>query len=174
MIKLVGAKGCIQDVDLFLKNIQKISEEYGIVIQAMDADWIYGKNHLISAINHAKRAFEQKKSSTNSFAMEILLYASGDRQIQKAIKKIGVKEGNVRVAFIFTNKEKYEIEQKISEEVIEKILSKFSLIRDDKILEGDSNTLKKFGITKTELNALPESKYGDIILEKVAMVDVIK
>jgi KEOPS complex subunit Cgi121 len=174
LIKLVGAKGNIQDIDLFLKEIQKISEEYSIVIQAMDADWIYVKNHLISAINHAKRAFEQKKNSTNSFAMEILLYASGDRQIQKAIKKIGVKKGSVRVAFIFTNKEKYEIEQKISEEVIEKVLTIFDLERDDKVLEGDSNTLKKFGITKKELNTLPESKYGDIILEKVAMVDVIK
>ena len=173
MIKLVGAKGNIQDIDLFLKEILSLADEYDIVIQVMDADWIYGKNHLISAINHAKRAFEQKNNSTNSLAMEILLYASGERQIQKAIKKIGVKKGKGNIAFVFTNKDNYEIE-KISEEVIEKVLAIFDLEREDKVLEGDSNTLKKFGITKKELNALPESKYGDIILEKVAMVDVIK
>ncbi len=173
MIKLVGAKGNIQDIDLFLKEILSLADEYDIVIQTMDADWIYGKNHLISATSHAKRAIEQKNNSTNSLSMEILLYASGERQIQKAIKNIGVKKGKGNIAFVFTNKDNYEIE-KISEEIIEKVLAIFDLEQDDKILEGDSNTLKKFGITKKELNTLPESKYGDIILEKVAMVDVIK
>ena len=174
MIKLVGGKGNIQDIDFFLKEILSLADKYNIVIQVMDADWIYGKTHLISAINHAKRAFEQKKNSTNSLAMEILLYASGERQIQKAIKKIGVKKGNVRVAFIFMNLIRDNMSVKISEEIIEKILSIFDLKRDDNVLEGDSNTLKKFGISKKELNTLLESKYGDIILEKVAMVDIIK
>ena len=59
-------------------------------------------------------------------------------------------------------------------EYYDKYSNAFDLERDDKVLEGDSNTLKKFGITTTELKALSESKYGDIILEKVAMVDVIK
>ena len=173
MIQIIGVKGNIYDIDLFLKEILNLAEEYDIVIQAMDADWIYGKTHLITAINHAKRAFEEKNNSTNSLSMEILLYASGERQIQKAIKNIGVKKGKGNIAFVFTNKDNYEI-AKISEDVIKKVLTIFDLERDDKVLEGDNNTLKKFGITKAELNVLPESKYGDIILEKVAMVDVIK
>ena len=173
MIHIFGAKGNIKDIDHFLKEILNLTDEYNIVIQAMDADWIYGKNHLISAINHAKRAFRQKNNSTNSLSMEILLYTSGERQIQKAIKNIGVKKGKGNIAFVFTNKDNCEIE-KISEDAIKKVLTIFDLKQDDKVLEGDSNTLKKFGITKNELNTLPESKYGDIILEKVAMVDVIK
>jgi len=51
LIKLVGAKGNIQNIDLFLKEILSLADKYDIVIQVMDADWIYGKNHLISAIN---------------------------------------------------------------------------------------------------------------------------
>ena len=174
MQKIIGAKGKIQDINSFLKKILSLTDEYDIAIQVMDADWIYGKNHLISAINHAKRAFEQGKNSTNSLAMEILLYASGERQIQKAIKNIGVKKGRDSIAFVFMNRLGCEVEGKISDEIIGEIFTTFGLKRDDKVLEGDSNTLKKFGITQQELRTVPEDKYGDIILEKVAMVDVIK
>ena len=34
--------------------------------------------------------------------------------------------------------------------------------------------LKKFGIDKTEIDTVAKDKYGDLILEKVAMVDIIK
>ena len=34
--------------------------------------------------------------------------------------------------------------------------------------------IKKFGVTVKELETVPEDKYGDLILERIAMVDVIK
>ena len=143
-----------------------MSEEYNIVIQVFDADLVFGKNHLISASEHATRAFERGKNSTNSLAMEILLYASGERQIQKSIQKLGVKKGKTKIAFVFDGK--------ISDENIDNALGSLDLSRDDKVLEGDINTLRKFGITQQELITVPEDKHGDLILEKIAMVDVIK
>ena len=53
-------------------------------------------------------------------------------------------------------------------------MSSLNLKRDDKVLEGDVDTLKRFGITEDELSTIPESKYGDLLLEKVALVDIIK
>lgn len=173
MIEIIGAKGKIQNVDYFLKKIQNISSEYNIIIQVFDADYIFGKNHLISSLNHAKRAFEQKNNSTNSLSMEILLYASGQRQIQKAIDKIGVKKGNTDIAIIIENEVSNKT-QKTPKEFIKNIMTDFNFIRDDKVLEGDINTLKKFGISTQEIATLKEEKYEDIILEKVAMVDIIK
>ena len=174
MTRIIGAKGNIYDIDYFFKKILALSEEFKITIQAVDAELIYGKNHLISASKHAQRAFEQRKNLTNSLAMEILLYASGERQIQKALQKIGVKKGNIPIAFIFMNRFGCETKGEISDEIIEKILATFDLKRDDKVLEGDINTLKKFGVLQQELKTVPEDKYGDVILEKVAMVDIIK
>ena len=173
MIEIIGAKGKIQNVDYFLKKIQNISSEYNIIIQVFDADYIFGKNHIISSLNHAKRAFEQKNNSTNSLSMEILLYASGQRQIQKAIDKIGVKKGNTDIAIIIENKVSNKT-QKTPKEFIKNIMTDFNFIRDHKVLEGDINTLKKFGISTQEIATLKEEKYEDIILEKVAMVDIIK
>ncbi len=174
MIKVVGAKGSIQDIDLFFKQILNLSKEYNVVIQAVDADIVYGKNHLISASEHAVRAFKQKKNSTNSPAMEILLYASGERQIQRAIQKVGIKKGKINIALVFVGGVQKEEKGKVSDTVVGEILEALNLIRDDKVLEGDIDTLRKFGITQQELMTVPKNKQGNIILEKVAMVDVIK
>ncbi len=172
MIEVIGAKGRIQDMDLFFKQILSLSKKYKIVIQVIDADIVYGKNHLISASQHAVRAFGQKKNSTNSLAMEILLYASGERQIQRAIQKVGIKKGNVNIALVFVD----EVQEngKVSDTIVGKILEVLNLTRDDKVLEGDIDTLRKFGITQQELMTVPKNKHRNLILEKVAMVDVIK
>lgn len=172
MIEVIGAKGSIQDMDLFFKQILNLSKKYKIVIQVIDADIVYGKNHLISASQHAVRAFGQKKNSTNSLAMEILLYASGERQIQRAIQKVGIKKGNVNIALVFVD----EVQEngKVSDTIVGKILEVLNLTRDDKVLEGDIDTLRKFGITQQELMTVPKNKHRNLILEKVAMVDVIK
>jgi KEOPS complex subunit Cgi121 len=165
MIRVIGAKGNVYKG--FLDRVKKISEKYGIAIQVMNAKLVYGKDHLISAVEHAQRSFKRGSNATNSLAMEILLYASGERQIQKSIEKIGVKEGESELAFVFVGNFK-EKEEKIIEETLK------DLKRDDKVLEGSLDTLKRFGFTEIELETIPKEKQGDLILEKVAMVDVIK
>jgi tRNA threonylcarbamoyladenosine modification (KEOPS) complex Cgi121 subunit len=167
MLKIIGAKGFIQDVDKFLKKIDSISKENNIIIQVFDADLIYSKNHLISAFKHAKRAIVRKTNSTNSLEMELLLYASGERQLKLAIPKMGVKKGIINIVIIIAG-------GNISNQKIDDILKHLSLIRDDKVILGNMNTLKKFGISKNELETVKKDKYGDLILEKVANVDIIK
>ena len=99
--------------------------------------------------------------------MEILLYVSGERQLKLAIPKIGIKKGKIDIAFIFIGK-------KIPNKLINDLLQKLLLKRDDKILQGDINTLKKFGLTELEIKTISKDKYGDLILEKIALVDIIK
>ena len=170
MQKIIGAKGKIQDINSFLKKIITLSNGYDMVIQVINADFVYGKDHLFSAVEHTIRSFKNQMNSLNSLSLEMLLYASGERQIQKAIEKIGIKNGNQKIAFIFIK----ENNRKISDDEVEHVLSSLNLKRDDKVLEGDVDTLKRFGITEDELSTIPESKYGDLLLEKVALVDIIK
>ena len=170
MQKIIGAKGKIQDINSFLKKIITLSSRYDMVIQVVNADFVYGKDHLFSAVEHTIRSFKNRMNSLNSLSLEMLLYASGERQIQKAIEKIGIKNGNQKIAFIFIK----ENNRKISDDEVEHVLSSLNLKRDDKVLEGDVDTLKRFGITEDELSTIPESKYGDLLLEKVALVDIIK
>ena len=170
MIKIVGAKGNIQDVDGFLKKVLQFVKENDILIQVFDAELIYGKNHLFSAFEHAKRAMDRKTNTTNSIEMETLLYSSGERQLKLAIPKMGVKKGNVSIALIFISKS----QNKNLDKVVSEFLEELSLKKDNSVLEGDEDTLNKFGISENELKTVTKAKYGNLILEKVAMVDVIK
>jgi tRNA threonylcarbamoyladenosine modification (KEOPS) complex Cgi121 subunit len=170
MIKIIGAVGEIKDIDIFLKAVNVFSKENDILIQAFDANVVFGKNHIISSVNHAKRAIKTKTNTTNSLEMEILLYSSGERQLKLAIPKMGVKNGKTNVVFLFLNCK----DEKIIDKKIEEFLKTIQLKRDDKVLEGDENTLKSFGINQNEIDTIKKEKYGKLILEKVAMVDLIK
>lgn len=169
MIRIVGAKGVIQNIDDFLKKVSSFAQTHKVLIQIFDADMIYGNNHLISAFEHAKRAMDRKTNTTNSLEMETLLYASGERQLKLAIPKMGIKKGKTNIAFVFI-----KLESQISDSLIEEMLKLLNLNRADQVLEGNEDTLKKFGISTNEIETVRKAKYGDLILEKVAKVDIIK
>jgi len=167
---VVGAKGKIKDVDDFLEKISIFAKNNNVIIQTFDADLVFGKNHIISAVEHAIRAISRKTNTTNSLEKEILLYTSGERQLKLAIPKIGVKKGNTKIVFVLIENKK----KKISNKIVDDLLKLLSLTRNDKVLEGDENTLKRFGIKENEIKTVNKEKYCDLILEKVAIVDIIK
>jgi len=167
MIEIIGAEGKISNIEVFLKKTQEFSKKNNIKIQSFDAELIFGKDHLTSSYNHAKRAFKNKTNTSPDIEMELLLYSSGERQLKKAIPKMGVKKEKSRIVFAFIN-------NKIEDKILKDFLELFNLKRNDKIIEGNINTLKKFGIKDNEIKTVKEEKYGDLILEKVALVDIIK
>ena len=85
---ILGAKGKIPDTETVINNVKEIGDRYNIELQLVDARLIYGKEHLESAVMHAKRALENKTDLAKSMAVEIILYASGERQISLAISKM--------------------------------------------------------------------------------------
>ena len=174
MIKVIGARGSIADVDLFLQKLIEFATKEQLVVQALNADMVYGKEHLLSAAEHALRSWAQGTNATNSLTLEILLYAAGERQIQKAIRKMGVRTGKQSIALLLVDMKKQKRNRKAYDRVIDKLLCTFHLTSDDKVLEGNNDTLKHFGITAEELRTVPKTMYGDLILERVAMVDVLK
>jgi KEOPS complex subunit Cgi121 len=167
MLKIIGAKGNIENVDKFLLKVNSFAEKHNILIQTFNAEMIFGKKHLISAYQHAKRAIEQGSNTTNSISMELLLYSSGERQLKIAIPKMGIKKEHTKIIFGI-------ISEKITEKFVNNFLKSLNLSEDDKVLQGDFNTLKKFGLTNKEIKTVKEDKYQDLILEKIAMVDIIK
>lgn len=168
MIEIIGAKGKIDNVDDFLKKVKDFSLEKDVKIQIFNADLIYGKNHLLSAYEHSDRAFKTNTNTTNSLEMEIILYAAGERQIKLAIPKIGIKNGDSNIAIILIKNKNFQTK------LIDELLLRLSLIQDDSVLLSNINTLNKFGIKNAELDTISELEYEDLILEKVALVDILK
>ena len=158
-VVIIGAKGKI-DVEKALKKLRRFCRD----CQIFDASIICGKRHIMGAWRHAKRAFKYGENISNSISMEVLLYVAATRQIDEAIKFAGAKN-NGKYAFLFIGKSK--------EEAI-KFIKELGLKVDDSILLPSLPKIKKFGITEKELKSVNKSKYADLVLEKMAMLDVKK
>lgn len=124
------------------------------------ADMVFGIDHLRSALHHAERAIEDGTNSSDSLAMETLLYASGERQLSTAIKKMSVSDQ--------------------TEELVVAQLTGGPLEPDETWRELDDTTnlatdrLLRFGVTRSELSTIGETSPLELVLERVAAVDILK
>ena len=168
---VAGGSCTIEHVESFISKVQQFAKNNHILIQLFNAEKIYGKNHLLSAAQHALRSEKEGRMTTNSVEMEIFLYASGERQIKLAIPKMGVTSGfnNIAVLFIIPS---HSI--KNEETLVNSFFSTLQIKRDDNVLNGDEKTLHLFGITDTEIQTVSKQKYDKLILEKIALIDIIK
>ncbi len=131
----------------------------------MDADKVCGADHLASAEFHARRAFESGSNAANTLGMEVILYASGERQISKAKKKMGLHQGTERVAMVLLGPPEAELDE---------VLEELGLQRDDTLLECTLEKGESYGIDPAELRTLGPEHLQELVLEKVAFVDLLK
>jgi KEOPS complex subunit Cgi121 len=132
----------------------------GSEIIVLDGDMVFGHDHLSSALEHAERASSEGSNSSDSIAMETLLYASGERQLSSAIRKMSVGDDT----------------QEVVVAVVRGDYSPGEGWRSLPRTRGADELprLKRFGITERELSTVAPDKAVDLILERVAAVDVIK
>jgi len=125
------------------------------------SEMVFGMDHLRSALHHAARAIKDGRNSSDSLAMETLLYASGERQLSTAIKKMSPDETTDRI-----------VVARLRGTALEPA-SNWELVPEkagDEALEN----LTKFGISKREVETVGEAKAIDLVLERVALVDILK
>jgi KEOPS complex subunit Cgi121 len=149
--------------DDLLSRSKALAAELGIEILLMDADVILGKIHIESALEHASRAFERGTNVASTRMLEVMLYASGERQLSSAIGKMGIMAATTRVAVVNSGRSKQA-------EVFESL----AIERDDRVLEPDISKLAAFGIAMEEIESVGKEKACDLMLEKVARVDLMK
>ncbi len=160
---MTGARGKISSVEEVLEKLRQFCDERECEAQLFDAEMVFGEAHIQSALEHAERAFKEGRSSAKSLATEMMLYASGERQISSAISKMGIKDGTTEFCILL-----------IGGADLDELIRDLGLKEDVSVLEGDVSNLKAFGVSKKEIDSVPEDKVFDLILERVAMVDLLK
>lgn len=157
-------------------EIKDINSFFGIVrrkagdahVQFFDAKLIAGWEHLYFAALNALNAFKNKTNISKSVAVETLLYASAQRQIEKAVKLLGIKPKSSQVAVLIVAETKQRAASTL------KAVSKLMMgERDDSVLELTNGKVKGikglFGISDLELKAKLE-KEG---FEREALIDLV-
>jgi KEOPS complex subunit Cgi121 len=99
----------IGNVDKFISDIKAVVEDNPF--QVFNADRIAGWKHLFFATVNALNAFKHDRNKTKTLQMEILLYASGERQIHKAIELLGIREKAGKIALIMLSEDREKLEK---------------------------------------------------------------
>jgi tRNA threonylcarbamoyladenosine modification (KEOPS) complex Cgi121 subunit len=157
--------------EAFLKEKRKQNQT--TYIQFFDADLIATNEHLYFATLNALQAFKNKTNISKSPAMEAMLYASAQRQIQKAIERCGIKPKttNMAVLIIGDNKEQ-------TQKALQNITVCVGKKPDEVVLEVTKKKLEiikqAFEITKEEVNATQqgdkEKAIINLVIERVALL----
>jgi len=158
-------EGRIADAAAFLADLQSVSDQYGVTAQAFDARLVAGPGHLEAAVEHADRAIERGENVADDRAVEILLYAAGRRQIDRALE-MGVEDGVLAVVVVVGEADA---------DTAAALADALEPVEDGGALDGgDRDAIRDFfGISAAELDATAGT-IEDLVRERVALLDVEK
>ena len=124
----------------------KIDKGYNnLEIQFVDPRKILGSNHIYFATLNALKAFKNKKNISKSLSIEILLYISGQKQIEVAIRLFGLQKKNRNLILVAVG-EKKEVLKRLEQNVKKSL----NVELDDSIIESYSK--KKYDDIKRVFN----------------------
>ncbi len=145
-----------------------------LLIQFFNADLVATWEHLYFATLNALKAFKTKRNISKDLVVEIILYASAQRQIRKAIEIIGIKNDHTNIAVIIVGKTANNIKVELSS--VSEYLGKQPNEEVLKLTSSKSERIKRtFGITDQEMTVVAEDNdincaLVDLVLEKMALL----
>ena len=165
---ITGGRKRIDDVKIFLKAIASISADYGVTVQAANADAIAGRGHIEFAVEKAIESFRQKRNLARDLGMEIMLYLRGRRQIEKALE-LGVKPGENRIVFIVVgdNAEKALPAVKSLLDEVDPSVVDYSHAKDDLIM-------RLYDITPAKVSIVGRERVPELVRERSALLEFEK
>ena len=159
--------------EAFLKANRKETQET-VDVQFFDARLIATQEHLYFAALNALQAFQNKTHISKSLAMETMLYASAQRQIQKAIQHCGIKSETTSMAVIIIGEDPTQLKT-----MLEAISTYVGVEPDEKVLEisnfKEHEIIEAFQITDQELKAVMKNENREeavvnLVIERVALL----
>ncbi|MFC6905365.1 KEOPS complex subunit Cgi121 [Halalkalicoccus tibetensis] len=162
-MELLAGNADIDDLDAFLDSLARIGDEHDSTVQAFDARYIADPEQLERAVALADRAIGRDEAIARDRAVEVLLYAAGRRQINRAFE-IGVSEGEQAVVVLVDGGDEREAIEALS-----------GLVEPGEWRPGDradEGLIAGFyGITEAE-RAATDASLQELVCERVALLVV--
>ncbi|MFB6101638.1 MAG: KEOPS complex subunit Cgi121 [Haloplanus sp.] len=167
-MKVVEGVATVDDLDAVLNRLDGIATEHDVTVQAFDARYVVGRDHLERAVELADRAFARGENVARERGIEILLYAAGRRQIDDALT-MGVSEGETPVVVVATAADGDERRAAAAADAVREELDPAETLG-----VTDAERVRAFfDVTDAELDAV-DGDLSDLIRERVALLDVEK
>ncbi|WP_440766451.1 KEOPS complex subunit Cgi121 [Natronorubrum sp. DTA7] len=176
----------VDDLDRFVADIGAIGDRHDVTVQAFDASYVADPSHLERAVELADRAIVRGTNVARDRAVEILLYAAGRRQIDRALE-MGVSEGESRAVLLVdtvstgnegdrgTNDADTEAPMDNEMAARAALTELEALVAAEPTLDArdDATLCDFFDITDAERGST-DASLGDLVRERVALLEVEK
>lgn len=150
-VNVIGIR-CGLPADAVIKHFRDLGGDV-ILLEPM---CVCGRDHILSAVMHAERAFARGTNRSKTLLTETILYAAGERQISKALAKMRPGNGcGKMVAVVF--------------DVNDPQLDRINAVADESLVPCTPDKAKHMGLC-----AADNVSIEDLALEMVAMVDLQK
>lgn len=150
------------DVETFVAALDEIGDEYDVTVQAFDSRYIVSRRHLERAVELADRERDRGEAIARDRGVEIMLYAAGRRQIQRALE-LGIGEGETEAVVLVDG----DGDEGAAAEAVEGLLEPTPTLGD-----YDETAVRQFyDIGAAELGAT-ECGIEALVLERVALLVV--
>jgi tRNA threonylcarbamoyladenosine modification (KEOPS) complex Cgi121 subunit/molybdopterin converting factor small subunit len=115
-VSITGVQKIIHDPGKLVDMIR--SQHNNVSIQAVDANAVYGEEHVLGVLRIALEAEKRNIMLTNRCEIELLIRLAGTDQISEAIRRVGLKKdvGGCFIAFSQYNEALRQFEQWIKSE----------------------------------------------------------
>lgn len=170
---ITGGKKHIADVRAFLKATAAIGADYGVTVQAVNADAVAGKMHLEFATRKAIEAFKNKRNLARDIGMEIMLYLRGRRQIERALD-MGVKQGDNNVALLILGDADDTSDAEKALPAARDILDTVDESVVDYSHQKDPLLMQLFEITPAEVEIVGRDRIPELVRERSALLEFEK
>ena len=156
------------DVGAFVDALDDVGAEHGVTVQAFDARYVVSRRHLERAVALADRERARGDGIARDRGVEILLYAAGRRQIDRALE-MGVDEGETPAVVLVDGADDGgdASDEAAAVEALRSFLDPGETLGDD-----DEQRVREFyGVTDRELSATAADLEA-LVLERVALLVV--
>jgi len=144
-------------------------------VQLINPSLVAGFDHLYFASLNALKAFEAGRNISKDLAVEVLLYASGQHQINKAIQLLGIKSDSREVAILVVAETRNK-----AEEAMNKISYLLKGDRHDGVIDLTEKKIPiiraAFDIKNKEVEAAERESekqaISDLIIERCALLAI--
>ena len=151
-VSIIGTRGACP----FNKAVEHFTSKGGDVI-ILNPLYVYCEEQVLSAVEHAERAFRNGTNRSKTLLTEIIMYISGERQASKALRKVRPAEGAEESILVLLNIDDPELES-------------IGLVEDATILESNDEKAKALGLDTKGMDV----DLRALAMELVAMLDVEK
>lgn len=155
----------VDDLGAFLETVDAVGERHDATIQAIDARYVAGRDHLERAVASAWRAIENDDAVARDPAVEVLCYAAGRRQIERALE-MGVDEGSGPVAIVVTGGDE--------DEAVAELADRLDFTEKATLDDPDEETLMDFFDIPDAERSATSAPLEALVCERVVLLAVEK